>query len=53
VGAALGDPWAGFAEHKPLWADTIALYTNIVSQALFVIFNVLLIKCLRTLPGGV
>lgn len=49
VGAALGDPSAGFAEQKPLWAETIELYTNIVSQALFVIFNVILIKSIRAL----
>lgn len=52
VGVALGNPLAGFAEPKPLWAETIELYGNIVSEALFVIFNVLLIKCLRALLAG-
>lgn len=52
VGAAVGDPSAGFAEQKPAWAETVELYTNIVSEALFVIFNVLLIKCLGTLVPG-
>ncbi len=52
VAAVMGDLPAAFAQQKPLWAETIELYGNIVSQALFVIFNVLLIKCLQTVSSG-
>lgn len=52
VAAVMGDLPAALAQQKPLWAETIELYGNIVSEALFVIFNVLLIKCLQTVSSG-
>ena len=52
LGAALGEPGVGFSEPKPLWSLTVELYANIVSQSLFVILNVLLVKSLRALAAS-
>jgi hypothetical protein len=49
VGVALGNPAIGFSAPTPEWAQTIQLFSQIVSEALFVIFNVLLFKSIRAL----
>ncbi len=49
VGVILGDPPIGFSQPRPAWAEGIQLFGNIISEGLFVIFNVLLFKSLRGL----
>ena len=45
----MGEPFIGFSEPKPEWAESIDLFGRIISEGLFVIFNVLLFKSLRIL----
>jgi hypothetical protein len=52
VGLALGKPFVGFSTPSPEWAQTIWFFGNIVSEGLFVIFNVLLFKSLRSLDNS-
>ena len=47
VGVALGNPFTGFSEPKPAWAEGIQFFGNVISEGLFAIFNVLLFKSLR------
>jgi len=47
AGVALGKPAIGFSQPNPEWAQAIQQFGQIVSEALFVIFNVLLFKSLR------
>jgi len=47
VGVALDNPFIGFSEPKPAWAEGIQFFGNTISEGLFVIFNVLLFKSLR------
>ena len=49
VGVALGNPAIGFSAPTPEWAQTIQLFGQIITEALFVIFNVLLFKSIRAL----
>lgn len=49
IGLALGNPLIGFSATKPAWAEGIQFFGNIISEGLFVIFNVLLFKSLRGL----
>ena len=49
IGVALGKPTIGFSEPNPEWALAIQQFGEIVSGALFVIFNVLLFKSIRAL----
>jgi hypothetical protein len=49
VGVVLGNPFIGFSQPRPAWAEGIQLFGNIISEGLFVIFNVLLFKSLRGL----
>jgi hypothetical protein len=49
IGVVLGNPAIGFSAPAPEWAQTIQLFGQIMSEALFVIFNVLLFKSIRAL----
>jgi uncharacterized membrane protein len=49
VGVVLGKPDIGFSEPNPEWAQAIQQFGQIISEALFVIFNVLLFKSIRAL----
>jgi len=48
VGVMLGDPMIGFVAPKPEWAKAIELLGQITHETLFIIFNVLLFKSLRS-----
>jgi hypothetical protein len=52
VGLSFGEPFIGFSEPKPEWAQSIELFGRIISEGLFVIFNVLLFKSLRPLADN-
>ena len=49
AGGSTGDTFIGFPGPRPEWAGMIELFGQLVSAALFVIFNVLLFKSLRTM----
>jgi hypothetical protein len=49
VGVMLENPFIGFSQPRPAWAEGIQLFGNVISEGLFVIFNVLLFKSLRGL----
>ena len=53
IGLVLGNPFIGFSTQRPEWAETIWLFGQSVSQELFVIFNVLLFKSLRSLHKSI
>lgn len=52
LGVVAGNPLVGFSEPKPEWAETIEWLGHMLSEALFVVFNVLLLKDLQMLKRG-
>jgi hypothetical protein len=51
-GGSSGDTFIGFPQPRHEWAGAVELFGQLISAALFVIFNVLLFKSLRTMERG-